>query len=431
MKKTAIALCILSPITYVNAGAIDFLKESNHTFGLENFYDNVQSGRYDKTGNSDILNWVQSASYNFDSVYVDDHYGFNLGLLAVEPLDYGEVFFAKSIAQVDVDKNGKRSAQGFNKVSEAFLKQKFTTNDNLNINLYEGLRVLNKFGALSREGSVTSSAYYGITTEVNSEKWGIKAGYLTEYSSPNDSDTKELLTKDNKEIDFIYTVAVDYKNDGQSFKYYIGEGQDYLRSQSIGYSKKLTAKKVSANLIYVNSLSKYKAQSDRNRLFDNDAYIAEVKTDFFLSSGIFSLGYAYVSAKRDSSLGRFENHLSNNSQGDDSSLAKGLSKDFYNDQENVLLMSYFHRYSQEIRFGAIARYGFNFEYEGQDLYEYELGGAIFYTPKSVPGLQLSLKGGPNSSYRRARGSNTPYLDSNGKTNNFDGTTVMAKVSYNF
>lgn len=431
MKKTAIALCILSPITCVNANAIDFLTESDHKIGLINFYDNVQSGRYDKTGNSDILNWVQSASYNFDSVYVDDHYGFNIGLLAVEPIDYGDIFFAKSIAQVKVNDKGKRSAEGFNKITEVFLKQKFTTDDNINVNFYEGLRVLNNFGAVSREGSVTSSAYYGITTEVDSENWNFKAGYLTEYSSPNDSDTEELLTKSNKPIDFIYTVAADYNNDGQSFQYYIGEGQDYLRSQSFSYSKKLTGKKVSAKLVYVDALSKYKALSDRNRFFDDNAYIAEIKTDFFLSSGIFSLGYAYVSAKRDSSLGRFENSLSNNSYGEDSNLASGLSKDFYNDQENVILMSYFHRYSQEVKLGMIARYGFNFEYEGQDLYEYEFGGAIFYTPTAVPGLELSLKGGPNSSFRRGRSDNTPYLDSNGKTSNFDGTTVMAKVSYEF
>ncbi|WP_012070739.1 hypothetical protein [Marinomonas sp.] len=431
MKKTAIALCMLSPITYVNAGVLDFLTESNHKFGLKNFYDNVQSGRNDRTGKSDIFNWVQSASYDFDSVYVDDHYGFNLGLLAVEPLDYGKIFFAKSIAQVKVDDKGQRSAEGFNKVTEAFLKQKFTTDDNINVNLYEGLRVLKNFGAVSREGSVTSSAYYGITAEVTAKKWDMKVGYLTEYSSPNDSDTEELLTKDNKPIDFIYTIAAGYNNDGESFQYYIGEGQDYLRSQSFGYSKKLTGKKVSAKLVYVDALSKYKALSDQNRYFDDNAYIAEIKTDFFLSSGIFSLGYAYVSAKRESSLGRFENNLSNNSYGEDSNLASGLTKDFYNDQENVLLASYFHRYSQEIRLGLIARYGFNFEYKGQDLYEYELGGAIFYTPTSVPGLELSLKGGPNSSFRRGRSDNTPYLDSNGKTNNFDGTTVMAKISYDF
>ena len=431
MKKVAITLCILSPITYVNAGVIDFLTESNHKIGLTNFYDDVQSGRYDRTGNSDILNWVQSASYDFDSVYVDDHYGFNLGLLAVEPIDYGDVFFAKNITQVKVDDNGQRSAEGFDKVTEAFLKQKFTTSNNTNINLYEGLRVLKNFGAVSREGSITSSAYYGITAEVTAEKWDMKAGYLTEYSSPNDSERQKLLTKDNKPIDYIYTVAAGYNNDGQSFQYYIGEGQDYLRSQSFGYSKNLTDKKVSAKLLYVDALSKYKALSDQTRYFDDNAYIAEIKTDFFLPSGILSLGYAYVSAERENGLGRVEIHLSNNSYGEDSNLATGLTKDFYNDQENVLLFSYFHRYSQEVKFGMITRYGFNFEYKGQDLYEYEVGAAIFYTPTAVPGLELSLKGGPNSSYRRGRSDNTPYLDSNGKTSNFDGSTVMAKVSYNF
>lgn len=430
MKKTAISLCLLSSITHVNAGIIDFFTESDHKVRLINFYDNVQSGRYDTSGNSDVFNWVQSASYDFNSVYVNDHYGFNLGLLAVEPIDYGDVFFAKKIAQVKIDSNGQRNAEGFNKVTEAALKQKFTTDD-VTVHLYEGLRVLDNFGALSREGSVTSSAYYGLTTEIDAKKWNIKAGYLTEYSAPNDSDTEELLTKDSKPIDFIYTIAAGYNNGNQSFQYYIGEGQDYLRSQSISYSKKLDAKKVSSKLVYVDALSKYKALSDSRRFFDDNAYIAELKTDFFLSSGIFSLGYAYVSAKRESSLGRFENNLSNNSYGEDSNLASGLTKDFYNDQENVLLLSYFHRYSQEIRLGLIARYGFNFEYEGQDLYEYELGGAIFYKPTAVPGLELSLRGGPNSSFRRGRSDNTPYLDSNGKTSNFDGTTVMAKAIYDF
>ncbi|UYF99759.1 hypothetical protein [Halomonas sp. GD1P12] len=431
MKKIVITLCILSPINYASANFIDFVKESDHTLGLINFYDNVQSGRYDRAGNSDILNWVQSASYDFDSVYVDDHYGFNFGLLAVEPIDYGETFFAKSILQSEVGDDGQRSAQGFDKVSEAFLKQTFSTDNGTNVYFYEGLRVLEDFGAVSRDGSVTSSAYYGITTEVESENWNFKAGYLTDYSAPNVSGRESLLTKDNEDVDFIYTLAADYNTDGHSFHYYIGEGQDYLRSQSFSYSNVQENRKFSAKLIYVDALSNYRSLPDQNRFFDDDAYIAEIKADFFLSSGILSLGYAYVSAEREGSLGRFENNLSNNSYGEDSNIANGLSKDFYNDQENVIALSYLHRYSPEVRLGFISRYGFNFEYAGQDLYEYEVGGAIFYTPTAVPGLELSLKGGPNSSFRRGRSDNTPYLDSNGQTDNFDGTTIMAKAIYVF
>ncbi|WP_421854333.1 hypothetical protein [Marinomonas sp.] len=426
MKKTAIALCILSPITYVNAGVIDFLQDSDHKFKLQNTYDDTRSGRYDKTGNSDLLNWAQSATYDFDSVYVDDHYGFNLSLLAVEPIETGDSFFAKQYFKV----NDKRSAEGFNKVTQAFLKQKFTTDNNTNINLYEGLRVLKNFGAVTRDGDITDSAYYGITADIDSAKWNVKAGYLTAHTPPNDTDVDDLVTKDKKEIDFIYTIAAEYKNDGQSFQYYIGEGQDYVRSQFFGYSKQLTAKKVSAKVFHAEALSKYKAQSDRNRFFDDNAYIAEIKTDFFLPSGVFSVGYAYVSADRKNSLGRFENNLSGNSKGNDDTITNGVSKDFYNDQESVIALNYFHRYSQEVKFALLARYGFGFEYKGQDLYEYEFGGAVFYTPNSVPGLELSLVGGPNSSFRRDR-DNTPFLDSNGKTNNFDGSTVIAKASYEF
>lgn len=430
MRKTAIALCVLSPITYVNAGVIDFLQNSDHTFKLQNTYDDTRSGRYDRTGKSDLLNWAQSATYDFDSVYAADHYGFNVSLLSVEPIDTGDAFLAKQYFKVKVNDNGKRSAEGFNKFTQAFLKQKFTTDNNTNINLYEGLRVLKNFGAVTRDGDITDSAYYGVTADIDSKKWNFKAGYLSAYTAPNDPDVDDLVTKDQKEIDFIYTVAAEYKNDGQSFQYNIGEGQDYVRSQFFGYSKQLKAKKVSAKVFHAKALSKYKAQSDRNRFFDDNAYIAEIKTDFFLSSGVFTIGYAYVSADRKNSLGRFENNLSGNSKGRDDTIANGVSKDFFNDQENVISLNYFHRYSQDVKFGLLARYGFGFEYQGQDLYEYEFGGAVFYTPNAAPGLELSLMGGPNSSFRRDR-DNTPYLDSNGKTNNFDGSTVIAKVSYEF
>lgn len=429
MKKTLIVLAILSPAVHADGDIEHFLRKSTHTFELKNAYNLIKSGRYDKTGNSNLLNWVQTASYDFKSPYINDTFGFDFGLYAIEPIAYGDKFYVRKALKKEVDKNGNITAKGFSKVSNASLKQQFNISD-FDVRLYEGLRVLKFFGGVSRDGVVTSSSYYGITSEAISKHWNIKSGYLTQYSDANSSSRESLLTKDNKDIDYIYTVDARYQYQEQSFRAYIGEGQGYLRTYFLGYNTMVKSTKLEGKVFYVNALSKYKNMSPRNRTFDNSTYLAEIKSTFFFPSHFISVGYTYVSADKKGTLGRFDNNLSGNTKGNNDTIASGLTKDFYNNNESMVYLSYAHKVSDEVKVSIRGRYGFGFDYKGQSLDEYEIGAIIFYKPTQVKGLKLSLAGGPNRSFRRGF-DNTPILNSKNKVESFSGTSLLAKVTYTF
>ncbi|SBS29472.1 hypothetical protein MSP8887_01070 [Marinomonas spartinae] len=428
MKKTIIALCALSPLAHADNTLGDFFTKSKYDVTIESVYQGIKSGRYDKTGKANLTNWVKAAAFDFTSPD-ENVFGFNFGLYAVGPIRYGPAFYNKKVLKYRIKPNGEYVAEGFSKVSHAVLTQHFKVNG-FDTHLYEGLRVLRDFGALNREDEVIESAYYGLTGETKSKNWLIKGGYLTQYSDSNASSRADFKTKEGIDIDYINTLDVTYKHNNHSYRYVIGEGQDYLRSQIFEYAYRFSNKRLSSKLFYVNALENYKNMSARNKMFDKQAYLAQIKAEFFYPSDYLALGYSYTKANRAYGLGSFENDLASGTKGNNVNLTHAFTKDFNFNNENLLAAIYFHTFNESYKAGFLARYGFGFHYKGARLHEYEVGLVSIYTPQQVKGLTLLLAVTPNNSFRRGF-DNNPYLDANGKASNFNGSSVLGKVIYKF
>ncbi|NVK72381.1 MAG: outer membrane porin, OprD family [Oceanospirillaceae bacterium] len=427
MKKLLIITSLISP--FVCADSNSFFSDSQLNFELQNKYNGILSSRYNKNGQDSLLNWAQTVSMDFKSGYINDTLGFDLGLYAIDPIKTGNQFQHIKVLDYTTDSNGTPDPKGFAKVQTATLKQKFKISD-FDVDLYEGQRVLRDFGALNRTDEFTESAYFGLTGEAKSKKWEIKSGYITQYSEASSPHKVDLETKDNHKIDYIYTVDATYNKDNKSFRYYIGEGKDYMRSQMLSFKYGFKNKSVTAKIVSSTALAKYKDMPSYNRLFEDNAYLGEIKFESFSRSSYLAVGIDHVQANRSYSIGKFENDLSGNSVGNNTYMAHGFTKDFTNNAETSIAAMYFNDVTDELKIGLMTQYGFGFKYKGEDISEYELIAVGIYSPQAVKGLSITLAGGPNHSFRRSY-DNTPYLNNNGNVMKFTGSSYIAKVTYSF
>lgn len=427
MKNFLIITSLISPIVYADTNS--FFSDSQLNFELQNKYAEILSSRYNKTGQDSLLNWAQTASMDFKSGYINDTFGFDLGLYAIDPIETGNMFQHVKVLDYTTDSNGDSQPKGFAKVQTAALKQKFKVS-NFDVNLYEGQRVLHDFGGLGRTDEFTESAYYGLTGEAKSKKWDVKSGYVTQYSEASSPHKVDLKTKDNQKIDYIYTVDTTYSRDNKSLRYYIGEGKDYMRSQMLSFKYEFENKAITAKIVSSTALDKYKGMSSYSRLFEDNAYLGEIKFESFSKSSYLAVGINHVQANRSYSLGKFENDLSGNSVGNNTYMAHGFTKDFTNDGETSIAAMYFHDVTDELIMGFRTQYGFDFNYKGADISEYEFIAVGIYSPQAVKGLSITIAGGPNQSFRRSY-DNTPYLNANGNAKKFTGSSYTAKLTYSF
>ncbi|PPC77967.1 hypothetical protein C4K68_07945 [Pokkaliibacter plantistimulans] len=437
-NKSVFAVMLSSSAVLLSSGIINsamadtstFISDSKTDITLSNNYIHLIDTMYPDYSYYDMTAWGQAISVDFQSGYINDMFGLDLSLYGVDDLKAAEGFATRGYFRAETDSSGNTSAHGFTKVPQYLLKQKFQVGD-MQLSLFEGMRYLQDFGVLSTEDRIIHSSYYGVTSELENTRWLLKAGYLSRYSDTDTPNKEVMLTKDGKDIDYVYTGDLTYRSDDWSARYYYGESQDYLRRQVAEYSYNWDrGKTLSARYFYNQGLENWKNLSDFSRFYDNDASHFTLEARMFSPEWFIKAGYTYSRAAREYSLGRFDWNMSDNSLGNQDSMAHGLSTNFTNDGEHVLGIIAIRNITPEIKAGFVARYGFGMEYKGNHMNESEVGLIGAWTPEAVKGLSINVGGGPNYSFKRGY-DNTPLLNSDGQWQQSTGYCFTASVKYTF
>ena len=192
MNKALLFLALCPAISYANMD--QFIEDGDLNFTLRMDYIDLKSDTY---GNAyigyhdyDQSTWAMSAKAAYRSGYYNDHFGFDLDLYGVDPIGtQGEGFTTREIIKADSD----GEAVGFVKAPQYVLKQKFMVDD-FSVELFEGRRTLKEYGGTSIEQNAATSSYESITSEIKSDQWDVKLGYLISYSDSDETDNADFLT---------------------------------------------------------------------------------------------------------------------------------------------------------------------------------------------------------------------------------------------
>ncbi len=440
MKRALLVLAMCPALSYANADFDKFIQDGDLSFTYRMDYIYLNSDKYgygsDESGWSDYnqSTWAQSGKVAYKSGYYNDHFGFDLDLYALDPIGFqGEGFSTREI--VKADDNG--DPEGFTKLPQAVLKQKFMIND-FSVELFEGRRTLKEYGGTSAEDNAATSSYKGITSEIKSEQWFIKLGYLLAYSDSDEIEDADFLTADGEDIDYIVTADATYKNGADSYQYYITESQDYLRKQQFRYSHSLGPDswvgpaKITARVLYQEALSNYKSMDSSSRMFDDYAVIYSLDTDFYYDSGFAKIAYYYTEANREGSLGKLEINMASSEtggvQGSQDILSNGNAIDYHNDDEQMIAFMAFYDLNPSFTVGADYRAGM-FTYAGENQVEDEISLIGVWHPQNIPNLSISAVFAWDHNIKVGF-DNTPLLV-DGKTVDSNGRAIVSTVKYTF
>ncbi len=442
MKRSLLFLALLPAISYANSDFDKFIEDGDLKFTYRMDYIYLMSDKYgfgiDESGWSDYdqRTWAQSGKIAYKSGYYKDHFGFDLDLYGVDPIGEGTQGVGFTTREIlHADDNG--NATGFTKLSQAVLKQKFMVND-FSVELFEGRRTLKEYGGTSAEDNAATSSYKSITSEVKSDEWNIKLGYLLAYSDSDEIEDADFKTADGDDIDYIITADATYTNGVNSYRYYITESQGYLRKQQLRYSHSLGPDswvgpaKLTATIHYEEALSNYDSMGASSREFDDYAALYSLDADFFFSSGFAKIAYNYTDANKEGTLGKYAIHMASSTtgsvQGSQDIITSGNAVDYHNDKEHVFAFMTFYDMSPSVTLGVDYRVGF-FDYANQIQIEDEISVVGVWHPQSIPNLSISAVIARDNNIKVGF-DNTPLLV-NGKTVASDGRAFVSTIKYTF
>ena len=129
-----------------------------------------------------------------------------------------------------------------------------------------------------------------------------------------------------------------------------------------------------------------------------------------IESGI---AWSKTNAHLENGLGNFYWHMGKNTRGAFNSPADGEGNDYVNDGEQMLYLYGKYRLSPEFTFGVYGNYGYGARYQATSLTQWEYGGYVSWTPKSIEGFSLFAGFGPSYSWKLVNGK--PWLTDDKRT----------------
>lgn len=410
-----------------HADGTSLITDSHFDFSVRNDYIYLVSNEYPDYTNYDMGTWAQSAQMDYHSGYFY-HFGVDVSLYGVTPLWYGSGFYTRHLLKSKTDNQGNIQAVGFVKFPQYVLKQRFNWDD-ATLDFFEGRRVLYDFGVIDTKEVATTSAWTGVTAELTIKDWNFRAGYLGKYSDADESDDEKLLTKDSKEIGYVVTSDIKYRRNGNVFRAYAGESENYLRRYYLEYTRDFPRQQLTFKFMGEDGLSKWKTMSASNRFFDNHAWMAGIEYQAFFPKNFLTVAWDYTSAPRSTRLGKFEWGMVENGQGNDKFFSAGGARDYTNDGEHLIGALWIHDLTPEFQLGSFFRHGFGMRFQGNDLHEQEIGLIALWSPEWQKSLSMNLVVARDRGFKRAY-DNTPYLV-DGRAQTSHGKAITTVVKYTF
>jgi len=408
-----------------------FFKDSKVDLTLRNYWKYLKENEVQP---KEVHNaWGQAFGIDYKSGYFLDFIGFDATATGVIKLGASDYFSTRGLLYNDGPGMNKDNAKGFSKIGQRYLKIKFGYDD-LKFHGKYGWQVLKNYGVLTASNRLSQNSYLGYSAALSYQDLSLDTAYVTSSINRDSPDKTGFKTKNNKNIDYIVTSGLTYKDKDLFLTYNYGEAQDYLRRHVIETSYKPIKQLTLGSQIYGSyALNEYKKMDANNKEFNNHAW--HYATDLKWQEPIWSakLGIAYTNAKKDNAVGFYNRQITKNSRSRFNALTSA-GVDYMRDGELALTAVGTYNFIEELTTGLQVNYGqFNYKDNTVRTGEVTLFNRWVPSDPRLKNLSIFTMFGYGWSYKRNQKINdkTPILDDNGKYQRSPSLSGEAIIEYRF
>lgn len=388
-----------------------FLEDSQFTVTLKNVWMLSTNDQQEQAGIGEQNAWAQGALLDYQSGWYQETVGVDASWYSVAKLYANDDFAGRDLLR---DKNGH--AEGFNKIGQLYAKVKWEEGDAY-ARLFAGWQQLYKFGVLNVTRSrAAPSTWQGIRAETGWGTLSARGAWVTRFSERDEPEKRGFYTlKSNKPIDYIVTGEISWSPTKYSRVTWVaGESHHYLLRQ--GLETQFTVPLGKKENILLRSAWYYNRGLDEwegARGFTHDAQHFFALLGYQYQQIESGIAWSKTNAHLENGLGNFYWHMGKNTRGAFNSPADGEGNDYVNDGEQMLYLYGKYRLSPEFTFGVYGNYGYGARYQATSLTQWEYGGYVSWTPKSIEGFSLFAGFGPSYSWKLVNGK--PWLTDDKRT----------------
>ncbi|WP_392564657.1 hypothetical protein RHO13_04255 [Orbus wheelerorum] len=392
-------------------------------------------GKYlneDGTGDKLIHSaWGQAFGLDYQSGYFADFIGFDASYVNVVKLAASNYFATRNLLWNDGSGYNKRNAQGFDKISQRYVKIKLGGNEFHNFKAKWGWQVLRNYAVLTTSYQLTKNSYLGYSGTFTYDNYSLDTLYVISSINRDSPEKDQIQTADKKKIHYIAGAGLNYKDKDLSIAYAYGDADDYIRRQLLELSYKPHPQLTLGSQIYFNNpLINYKQLPSNKRAADSNSWYYAADIKWQQDAVGLKLGLAYTKAdKDDSTLGYFERHITRNTRWRFNSLTEAA----YHYQRNGELAITFlgdYQLSSDLTTAMQINYGqFNFKDNKIKTGEINVWGQWKPSDSRLKNLSIFAKIGKSWTYK-ANGIQ-PILDDNRHYQRGSGISGEFIIDYRF
>ncbi|WP_392562557.1 hypothetical protein RHO12_03480 [Orbus sturtevantii] len=375
--------------------------------------------------------WGQAFGLDYKSGYFLDFIGFDATYTGVIKLGASDYFSTRGLLYNDGTGMNKDNAKGFSKIGQRYVKIKLG-NDEVKFNGKYGWQILKNYGVLTASNRLSQNSYLGYSGILSYGHLSLDTAYVTSAINRDSPNKVHFQTKDKKNIDYIFTSGLTYKDQDLFLTYNYGEAEDYQRRHVIETAYKPTEQLTLGSQIYGSyALDEYKNMAASKKEYDNHAwhYAADAKWQEQVWSMKF--GIAYTQAKKENAVGNYGRHIAGNSRGRFNALTSA-GVDYMRDGELALTAVGTYNFIDELTTGLQINYG-QFDYKDNTVRTGELNIFNRWAPTDprLKNLSVFSMFGYGWSYKHGRDDKTPTLDHNNKYQRSPSLSGEVIIEYRF
>lgn len=404
-----------------------FFKDSKIDFTLRNYWKYLKEN---ESQPKEVHNaWGQAFGLDYKSGYLFDFIGFDATFTGAVKLGASDYFSTRGLLYNDGSGFDKHNAKGFSKIGQRYVKIKFG-HDDLKFNGKYGWQILKNYGVLTASNRLSQNSYLGYSGTFTYENLTLDTAYVTSAINRDSPDKTHFKTNDKRNIDYIVTSGLTYKDKDLYLTYNYGEAEDYIRRHVIEASYKPIKKLTLGSQIYGSyALDEYKIMNQSKKEFDNHAWHYAFDSKWQEQDWSIKLGIAYTQAKKKDAIGYYGRHIAKNSRGRFNALT-AAGADYMRDGELALTAVGTYNFIDDLTTGLQINYG-QFDYKDNTVRTGELNIFNRWAPSDARLKNLSVFSMFGYGWSYKNNNKTPTLDSHGSYQRSPSLSGEVIIEYRF
>lgn len=340
-----------------------FFKDTKIDLTLRNYWKYLKEN---ESQSKEVHNaWGQAFGLDYKSGYFLDFIGIDATFTGVIKLGASDYFSTRALLYNDGSGFDKNNAKGFSKIGQRYVKIKFG-NDELKFHGKYGWQILKNYGVLTASNRLSQNSYLGYSGTVSYQNFTLDTAYVTSSINRDSPNKTEFKTNSKKDVDYIVTSGLTYKDKNLFLTYNYGEAEDYQRRHVIEASYKPIQHLTLGSQIYGSyALDEYKKMAANKKDFDHHAWHYAIDAKWQEEDWSIKLGIAYTDAPKDHAIGYYNRQITKNSRSRFNALTSaGL--DYMRDGELALTAVGTYNFIDELTTGLQINYG-QFDYKSNTI----------------------------------------------------------------